>query len=205
MTPIHVAALALMTVGSLLAVVNWFTLYQTWRSGRFCSAIPLFGAFLLGAGMLLLPSTRPFAWLAAILDYGTLILIVSLPRLVNEFWKTSRFNLLEEFRGERGNKTVRLRLFRNGVFTLEQHFIRPPGECGLTGASTCGTWAREQGLLVLSQGGDSSVFESVSGTNCQAICQTTGFRADDNGELSLADVKLKLQTTTAPGSATAAN
>jgi hypothetical protein len=88
-------ALGLLALGGLLALVNWLALYQTWRTGRLCSAVPLVGALFLALGMLLLPPTRPFAWLAPLIDYTGVLFLLALPRLVNELWRTSRFNLLE--------------------------------------------------------------------------------------------------------------
>jgi hypothetical protein len=106
-------------------------------------------------------------------------------------WRTSRFNLLEEYVGQQGNKTVRLRLFRKGVFTIEQRFHRRRGECGLIQAGTIGTWKREEGRLSLSLNGDSAVFEALPGNEHEAVRQASGFRGYENGELSLAGVELR--------------
>lgn len=194
MTLLQGGAWGLMALGGLLALLNWLTVYQTWRSGRFCSTVPLVGALFLGGGMLLLPTTRPLAWLALILDYGTLVFLLALPRIVDELWKTSRFNLLEEYVGQQSNKTVRLLLFRKGVFTIEQQFHRPPGECGLIQVGTIGTWKREDGRLLLSLDGDSAIFEALLGAEYEAVLQASGFRGYQNGELSLAGVELRLKS-----------
>jgi hypothetical protein len=194
MTLLQQLGAGLVGLGGVVALLNWLSLYQTWRSGRLCSAIPLIGGLFLAGGLLLLPATRPFAWLAVILDYGTIVFFLGLPGFVGEVWSTSRFNLRAEYVGRRGNKTVWLRLFRGGVFTLEQQFARARGECGLMRAGTIGTWRREEDRLVLSlNGGDSAIFEPPAGRSEEAIVQGSGFRNYGDGELSLAGVELRLK------------
>jgi hypothetical protein len=134
--------------------------------------------------------TRPLAWFAFVLDYGTLAFLPALPHIGDELWRTSRFNLLEEYGGQQGNKTVRLRLFRKGVFTIEQHFRRERGECGL---SQAGTWTREDGRLLLRLDGESTIFDTLPGVEYEAVIQASGFRGYENDELSLAGVELRLK------------
>ncbi len=104
----------LLALGCWLSLLNWSALFLSWWSGKFHSAIPLVGGFCLGAGALLLPALRPYAWVAVFLDWGTLVVVVSLPWLVREVWATCGFNLMEEYIGVKGRTTVRLRLFRRG-------------------------------------------------------------------------------------------
>jgi hypothetical protein len=185
-------AVGLMALGSLFALLNALMLVLSWRTGRHCSVIPLVGGLSLGAGMLLLPQTRPFAWLGPLLDFGTLAFLFALPGLVRELYSTSRFNLLEEYLGEKGRKTVRLRLFRKGLFTVEQHIQRPRGEHGLMGASTLGTWQRSEGRLVLSLYGDAVPFKTQAGAGGEELLQSGGFGWNVPDALSLAGVELKL-------------
>src|SRR5258708_7324312 len=84
MTSLQEIALGFMVLGGLLALLNWFSIYQTLRTGRRCSPIPLVSALFLGGGMLLHPAARPFAWLALVLDYGTLMLLLALPWIAHE-------------------------------------------------------------------------------------------------------------------------
>jgi hypothetical protein len=186
---LQVIALVLMTLGGLIAAMNWLTIFQSWRTGRFCSAIPLIGGLFLGVGMLLLPSTRPYAWAAAPLDYGTVITVLSLPYIVYMFWSVSRFNLLEEYTGQLGIQTVHLRLFRRRIFTIEQHFHR---EYGMTSVGTTGEWEREQGRLLLRRGGQSAVLVSSLDGEPESLRLTNGFPDREGTELSLADIELRL-------------
>src|SRR5579884_1002293 len=140
-------ALGLMGLGGFVAALNWFSLFQSWYTGRFHSAIPLIGGLFLCMGMLLLPATRPYAWAAVFLDYGTAICLLVPPYLVRELWRMSRFNLLEEYTGQLSNKIVHLRLFRRGIFTLNQQFRRGREEPGSVSARTTGGWEREGGRL----------------------------------------------------------
>ncbi len=196
MTLLQGFATGLMTLGGLVALLNWLALFQTWRTGRFCSGIPLFGGLFLGVGMLLLPTLRPFAWLALVLDFsGTLMfLLFGLPVVVIEVWKTSRFNLLEEYAGQLGKKCVQLRLFRKGVFTLKRQFHRKPGELGLMGVSAIGTWEREGSRIMLSLYGNPVIFEVLPDTEHEAIRLQSGVCGYDNSELSLAGMELRLKT-----------
>ena len=182
-------------VGSVFVLLNWYAVVHTWFTGRYSSCVPLFGAALLGGGMLLRSDTRPYSWAALVVDVGTLQLLAVLPRILREFWGTSRINLLEEYVARRGAKTVCLRLFRKGIFTLRLHIDRPPGEFGLTGASTIGTWDRERDRLVLRRwDGPSAEFAMLPGAEREGIRQVAGFADYEGGpELSLADIELKLQ------------
>ncbi len=160
-----------MALGSLVALLNWFSVYHRSRTGRCSSPIPLVGAFFLGGGMLLHPAVRPFAWLALVLDYGTLALLLAVPWIVSEEWKTSRFNLLEQYEGKKGSKRVELRLFRKGVLVIKQYF---GGESGL---SLRGSWKREGDRLLLSLEEDVAVFDPWSGRHGEGVRQATGFRS----------------------------
>lgn len=108
-------AAILIALGGFIASMNWASLIATHCTGRFHSAVPLVGALLLGAGLALLPSTRHYAWAAILADYGTLILLFSLPKLVREEWRTSRHNLVAEYRGGSGITTACISLYRGGV------------------------------------------------------------------------------------------
>jgi hypothetical protein len=187
-------AVALLGLGGLVALGNWLSIYLTWRTGRFCSPVPLIGATFLGVGMLLLPSTRPYAWAAVLIDYGTLVALIALPFLVGEFWRTSRFNLLEEYVADHGIKTVHLRLFRKGVFTIEQCFSLQAGECGVISVGTIGKWRREHDRLVLRLDGQCAEFESLPGIEPEGLRQVVGFpNYESDNDLTLAGIELRLR------------
>jgi len=188
-----VFAVALMCLGGLIALLNWWYLFLSWRTGQFHSPLPLIGALLLGGGMLLLPSTRLFAWVGLLADFGTLALLLAMPRIVNEMWSTSGYNLLEEYVGNRGIKTVNLCLFRNGVFTIKQIFRRPPDECGVVQAGTIGTWQRERERLLLRMDGQSAEFEPLPTIEAKGLRQVVGFSSYEKSEdYSLAGIDLRV-------------
>ena len=139
-----------MVIGGFVALANWLSVVQTYRTKRFHSAVPLIGAALLGSGMFILPATRFYCWSALILDYGTHALLLMFPILIREFWSTRRFNLVCEYFGQTEKKTVCLRLFNSGVFTIHLQLTRSPGECGLVNAGSTGKWQRDGNLLRLS-------------------------------------------------------
>jgi hypothetical protein len=209
MASLQAIGVVLVCLGGVVALLNWLSLVQTWSTGRFSSPIPLIGGAFLGGGMLLVPSTRPYAWAGVFADYGTLALLPDLPRIIDEVWSTSRYNLVEEYVGDRGIKTVYLRLFRKGVFTIEQPFRRQAGECGLLRAGTIGKWERKGDRLVLRlddrlrQDGRAAEFEPLATIEPAGVRQVLGFPDyESNGDLSLADIELRLRYKRAePGAA----
>lgn len=191
-------ATILIVLGGLLCFANWMMVIQTARTKRFHSAVPFFGAGLLGCGMLLLPVTRHWAWSAILLDYGTLAFIVASPRLFSDFWDTSRFNLLYSYSGHSENKSVQLCLFRRGIFTVRISIQRPAGQSGLVGTGTVGSWRAENEKLKLEiQGGDCAEFSTSKILNSEFLQQEKGFsRFEKNQETSLAGMKLALNSKT---------
>ena len=105
----------------------------------------------------------------------TLALLIASPQLVREFWSTSRFNLVSEYLGEAGMKTVHLRLFRRGVFTIRLQLHRPAGECGLVGTGTIGTWQRDGTHLTLRTGRESAVFDVIHDALTETLRQFAGW------------------------------
>lgn len=191
MTALNTGAAALVALGALIALANWWSLYRSTRTGRFHSPVPLVGAALLGAGLYLFPATRPYCWAALLLDYGTLALLAAVPRLAREFWSTSPFNLDREYLGEAGIRSACLRLFRGGAFTLRLTFRRLPGELGLLSQGTVGTWQREGARLTLRTEAESAVFDIVGEAPAQSLRQAAGFASwEGNAELSLAELAL---------------
>lgn len=184
-------AAILLTLGGLLSLANWGTVLWSRRSRRFQSPVPLLGAAMLGAGMLLLPAARPYAWSALLLDYGTLAVLLAAPKLGRELWSTSRVNLLHEYVSETDRETVHLRLFRRGVFTLRLNLHRPPGECGLVSTGMIGTWQREGARLTLRTEHEEAVWEVVRERAGEVLRQSAGFDSWERSvELSLAGLEL---------------
>jgi hypothetical protein len=182
-------ATVLMTIGGLLCFANWWSVISSCITRRFHSAVPLVGAALLGVGMFMNSATRPYAWSALILDYGTLAFLFASPRLIHEVWSTSRFNLLCEYLGEADIKTVRLCFFRHGIFTIRLHLRRPPGECGLVSTGTIGTWKRDGERLTLRTASETAVFDLIQDSPAETFRQSTGFTSwENNHEQSLAGI-----------------
>jgi hypothetical protein len=184
-------AIGLLFLGGVIALSNWFCLYKRHRIGRGYSSVPLIGGVLLVTGMWMLPATRPYAWAGIFLDYGTLNFALGLPRLANELWRTSRFNLLTEYVGHRGSMAAHLRLFRKGHFTLVQRIDRPPGTMGIIKRSMPGTWQPEGNRVILRHGAEMAILEVLE-KEPEALQWTAGFPSTErNEELSLAGVILR--------------
>lgn len=179
-------AVALLCIGGWRFLLNWSAVFLSWRSGKFHSAIPLVGGLCLGVGASLLTPLRPYTWAAPFLDWGTIVVVVSLPWLVREMWKTCRLNLVEECVGVRGRTTVRLSLFRRGVAVVGWDISRPKGEHGMVGMSRLGTWEQSNDRLVLRLGDDEAILVPLDGEPGWQPLSWFGFGKDsedlsDNG------------------------
>lgn len=150
-------AYALIGMGVLFSFLNWSTLVSSLLTNRFISPIPFAGSVPLGIGMLLLPETRLFAWLALVIDYGTLVLIIALPGLAYEFWSTSAANLLHCLSVIESGREFTIRLFRRDIAIISAKFT-PAVPCNNDGAcvqsfSYVGKWTvTETGFLIDSYG-----------------------------------------------------
>lgn len=161
-------ALILLLLGGLLAAGNAWNQFRTRRTGHWHSPVPLLGGLFLSAGLFMLPATRPFAWSGLLLDYGTLAVGLALPKIGREWWRTRPCHLLSEYAAGRGNRTVRLRLFRHGLFTLQLQWSRAPEEVGLISAGAIGGWRETDACLTLhAEDGDLAILvRSSPGTLC---------------------------------------
>jgi hypothetical protein len=157
-------AFLLIAFGGLVSLLNWGTLVASLRSKRFVSAVPLFGAVPLGCGLALLPETRSFAWLALIADYGTLVLIIALPRIGYDPWSTSRINLLHSFTTDATERAIAIKLFRRQIAVISAEFD-PPVACGhdasVQSFGLVGTWAAtESGFSISGYASDRQLLVS---------------------------------------------
>jgi hypothetical protein len=193
MNPTLIISLFLIVPGGLLAFANWWWLYLSYHTKRNYSPVPFFGAALLGIGMFNIPVTRPLCWMAVVLDYGTLAFIMASPRLAQELWNTSCFNLVREYSGQAGIKTVYLRLFRRGIFTIRLEVKLPPAVCGLSSRGNVGTWQRDGTRLKLQIGRESSVYDVVTNEPMETLRQSIGFPSwEISHESSLAGIDFVL-------------
>lgn len=187
----NIIAIALVLLGSLVCVANWWSLIQSRQRKRFYSSVPFIGAALLGAGLAMIPSTRPYTWVAVFLDYGTVAFLLSSPTLIREMWGVSRINLLHDYVGKTESKLVQLRLFRNSIFTIRISILRKPGESGLTGTGNSGSWHYDSAQLTLSTDDESANFQVIRESSLEALRQTAGFATwEANPDLSLKHIEL---------------
>src|SRR3954454_11922043 len=87
----------LLGLGAAVSLLNWACVYQSWRTGRSHSLVPLVGGVCLLIGASLVPGLRPFAWVALVADAGTIVVFVAVPFVVWEAWRTCPLNLLGEY------------------------------------------------------------------------------------------------------------
>ena len=149
-TAYKILAIIGISLGGLISLLNWWTLYQSWRTKKFISAVPIVGALLLGLGLCYFDSTRPFAFLSIVVDYGTLMLVLVLPGMLKEFWSTSVFRLKKTIYGKHEGMVYELRMYKGGSFVLKGDATTKPAETpGLVGFSIVGDWNEKEDAIVL--------------------------------------------------------
>jgi len=106
------------------------------------STIPLAGGIAGIIGFLGIGALKPYAWTPLILDIGSAgFVFLTLPRIINEWWQFSAFNLLHEYRSTTvPAKTAALRLYKSKVFVLRLDFHRQENERGIGQFTRLGTW-----------------------------------------------------------------
>lgn len=190
-------AIGLIAFGALFALLNAACFLATQITGRFHSCVPLIGAGCMGAGALLLPSLRYYAWVAVFLDAGTLLLLIASPRMARDVWETAWFNLVQEYVGQNGRTTISLRLYSTGAYVLRWDVHRPPGDFGLGGMGNVGTWQREDDAIVLSYGAQRAI---LLPTQENGLMQSEGFSEFEAiPGLSLAGVEMRPVASSASG------
>ncbi|MBL8821725.1 MAG: hypothetical protein JNJ77_03985 [Planctomycetia bacterium] len=118
----NVVAYILIALGGLVALVNWSTPVLSWRKKGFVSPIPFVGSLLLLFGLLLLPGTRPYAWIALFVDFSTLTFLIALPVIVYQCWPTSRLNLQHCFVANANKRSLTIKLFKRHKATISANF-----------------------------------------------------------------------------------
>jgi hypothetical protein len=199
MAPSSMAGSLLLGVGAAISLLNWVYVCQSWRTGRSHSLIPLIGGVCLLPGALSVASLRPFAWVAVFADAGTIAALLAIPAVLWEAWRTCPLNLLGEFVGLSGKTTIRLRLFRQAVFTIHWQIERLPGEYGLISRGRIGSWEQHDASLILRDGNDRAAFQSsVAGGRDGWLCVTEFAETETRPELALNGVTLLAAKSSSP-------
>ena len=158
-------AISAIVLGCLLSMLNWVSIIQSARAKRFVSPVPLIGALFLGLGLAYFEKTRAYAILSVVADYGTLALILALPRLTREFWETSKVNLINTYIAISQYPRYELRLYKKGVFVINVKF-EPPQTANDHGAkisefSLQGKWEGSENDIECRQYADDRVLRLV--------------------------------------------
>lgn len=156
-------ALLSIIFGSYICLCNWYTLYDSWRKKRFISSVPGIGAIFLGFGLFYFDKTKPYAIFSIIIDYGTLIIFISIPKLIKYFWQTSIFNLEKRFTAKNNIAAYDLKLYKSKLFILQISF-EPPQICNEHGAKIIssgyeGNWQEAENSILLTDYSDDRTLE----------------------------------------------
>lgn len=182
---LQLVAAVLIGVGGIIVVLNLWTVIRNLSGKQYRSPIVLLGAAFLGAGMFILPATRPHFWSALIFDYATLMVLLG---LIPNMWSDSIFNLVGEYLGETATKRVWLRLYRRGIFSVEWE-RREPWKAGpIVGSGTDG-WHRDGPRLTLNRANESAIFDLVPDATKETFRQSVGFPSlESRDDTSLAQI-----------------
>lgn len=195
MRVINVIAVILIIVGSVIIAANWWNILRSYQERKFHSSVPFIGAMLFGLGIFFIPRFRLYCWVPFILDYGTIAFLFALPRLAREFWITSHFNLLSEYFGESSDKRGRIRLFRNGIFSIRIDLLENIRTNGVLKVGHIGTWRVQHNQLIfdIKQRSESAIFDLINAEATQKLKQSVGFPSWERIEgLSLKDTEFLL-------------
>lgn len=141
-----VLTVTLVVVGILPAFMSAFTGLLFWKHGAGWteSPSPLFVPFLgplsLTLAILLNDLSLwliPIAWVT---DLGTLVVLWSLPAIIRQEWKTSRYTCVLRLKGSEENAHAVLTFHSSGKYLLRKRWVRPKGEEGIVGMGELGTY-----------------------------------------------------------------
>jgi len=110
---------ALISIGLFLTAANWFALIEVWRGRRERPGVCPFPSILVFVGCMMLPSLKPYGWLAFIIDYSVPGFLFVLPRLIREEWQYRRFTRVRELKASDSHRMFVLTFHRRGHFHIE--------------------------------------------------------------------------------------
>jgi hypothetical protein len=175
-----------------ISAINWFFVVLNQLRCRGCTSlpcphcfplIPLFGGLTGFIGFILVPSLRLYAWAPLLLDPGTLSLFVAVPALIRDCRRTSKGNLIAEYRARNSEKEVFLRLYRSNILIVEQLWQRNSMRMSMVGS-----WQTTDAGMSFSLGEGEALFLNDDGK----LRQERGFpQYESDSEHSLADLSFE--------------
>lgn len=113
-------------IGLLISISNWAAFFQS-RRGKTPSLAPLIGGILLAFGLAGFEASRPYWWLAIFIDAGTLVMLIAVPHIVFQAWRSARRKVEHSFKCVDGNRTIAIQLCENGdaSITISCHPPQP--------------------------------------------------------------------------------
>lgn len=140
-------------LGSYIFIMNWASLFISYKQKKHVSSAPFVAALFLSLGMYQFELSRPLFWFPFLLDYGTIVFVLSVPRLVNEIISTSNLMLIEHYEGRASEATYVLKLYKKNIFVIEANFTNQKKIDGQTAFissfSRCGKWKKVHNAIDL--------------------------------------------------------
>ena len=177
-----IAGTIFIALGIFISFFNWMYLFISLKQKRHISQIPFLGGILLILGFWFFEITRKYALFAFILDYGTIVGLISIPTLIKASWRTSRFNLKEKYIGKSEIATYCLKLYKKNNFVLSFDF-NPLQICNEYGAeinsfNSSGHWVKNEQSIILQCYMDERTTELIKTSNDEFISKETNYPTD---------------------------
>lgn len=139
-----IAAIALLALGLVLCAANWRCVLAPVFGWRHVSQVPLVPAALTVLALRSLDATREWWWVALLVDPSIPTVVVAVPILAADAWRTSRFTRVRLLRAHDSTRHVELSLHRNGHFlvrcTLDSTSVAAASEATLVSFGVLGRW-----------------------------------------------------------------
>ncbi len=153
---------------------NWVFLYKSSKTKRYHSPVPLVGPVAFVFGVFLIGYSGLW-WIGFIVDYGTIIAFISLPVLFNEYFKTSKYNLVKQFNAMNSGSKYELLLFKKDIFVVRLYLERDKcirhSKPLPTRMSFEGIWSNKHGVLGFSGYDSLREFELKETTNGYVVVE----------------------------------
>jgi len=172
--------------GSAVFVLNWLTTFfaalKYRRTEKHCSPvwIPIVGPLFI-SGFLL---SRGYSWwvspLPWILDIATMGVIVSIPRIVRDEWRTSGLTRIATLVGDYDIQTARLSLHRRGHYLLKKKWHRAKPEPGIISLGELGSYCCDGPDILLESQSGASRRLSLQSAGRYAVLEGSEFSENDS-------------------------
>lgn len=131
--------------GLMFPLISWYSFVAQGLSKSNSSGVyvPFIGPLLLDLWIFAKLGASWYLLIPWLVDIGTIIFLIALPRLLSEAFNTSKFTQVLLLRGEHANEKAKVSFHKAGNYVLSKEWSRPLGEPGVIGISEPGTYKKQ--------------------------------------------------------------